>query len=355
MRHGPRTTLAIVGLTGLLASGMLTAAPGARPPGSEDWQASARRADALLRDVADGAVGLSAAVVRADGTAWTHAYGPADVASGRPVDPETRMRLYSVAKPMTAVAAARLMERGLLDPAAPIQRYVPDFPDKGAPITAMQLAEHTSGIRHYANDGEAHGLRHCDTVDEALEIFAGDPLVHAPGERETYSSWGYVLLSAVLEGAAGRPYPELMHELVFDPLGLDSPAIDDPREEVPDRASFYRETEPGTFVAAEPVDNTCKWGAGAWLGTAEDVARFGLGMVDGTLLQPRTEQMFLRGQPVYRAQGWSAGAMAFLVADDEHQLAVALLSNAIGETLGPTLQRAVARIHEIFIDEQTRP
>jgi CubicO group peptidase (beta-lactamase class C family) len=88
------------------------------------------------------------------------------------------------------------MEQRKLDPAAPIQRYVPGFPDKGAPITALQLAEHTSGIRHYAGDDEARSQRHCADVTAAMEIFADDPLVHAPGRRETYSSWGYVLLSA---------------------------------------------------------------------------------------------------------------------------------------------------------------
>lgn len=325
----------------------------ASPQGTDEAVAAA---DALLRRLAAEAVGLSVAVAAETGVIWSAAYGDADREAGEPVTPDTRMRLYSIAKPMTAVAAARLMERGALDPAAPVQTYVPAFPDKGAPITTLQLAEHTSGIRHYADDAEARGRRHCESVAEALTIFAGDPLVHAPGEKRTYSSWGYVLLSAVLEGVTGQGYESAMGELVFAPAGLGSLAIDDPGVEVPGRARFYRETAPGAFAAAEPVDNTCKWGAGAWVGTAGDVARFGVAMFDGTLLQPRTAQMFLRGEPVYRAQGWSAGGMAFLIADDEHGLAVALLSNAAGETLGPRLQEVAGRIHTLFTTtERDRP
>lgn len=316
-------------------------------------QDAAAAADALLRELAPGAVGLSVAVVADGRVVWTGAYGPADRERGVPVTSDTRMRIYSISKPMTAVAIARLLERGRLDPEASIQSWVPAFPDKGAKITPMQLATHTAGIRHYADDAEARSSRHCDSVEEALPIFASDPLVHAPGEGQTYSSWGYVLLSAVLEGAAGVPYERAMRELVFEPAGLDSLAIDDPTVEVPRRAAFYQEAGPGEFMPAEPVDNTCKWGAGAWLATAEDVARFGGAMFDGTLLAARTQQMFLRGESTYEANGWSAGAMAFLRVDAERGVAVALLSNAIGEHVGPDLQGAVARIHELFLENRT--
>lgn len=369
MRSRFHAAIVLGGLTCLLASataaGSAPHEPAAMVPVSSPSTAPAppltaaedavAHADALLRQLAERAVGLTVAVAAGDGFLWTEAYGHADLASGAPMAPGARMRLYSLAKPMTAVAAARLMQRGGLDPGAAVQAYVPAFPDKGVTITTLQLAEHTSGIRHYAGDAEARSRRHCGTVAEALEIFAADPLVHAPGAGETYSSWGYVLLSSVLEGAAGQPYTAAMQELVFAPLGLESLTIDDPTLEVPGRPRFYRETERGDFEPAQPVDNTCKWGAGAWLGSAGDVARFALAMVDGTLLQPRTEQMFLRGQPTYTAQGWSSGAMAFLIADDEHQLAVALLSNATGDTLGPALQEAVARIHEIFTHDRKRP
>lgn len=325
--------------------------PGVEPPAGLDEEVAQARA--LLSRLAEQAVGLSVAVAREGRIVWSEAYGYRELEGRHAATPTTLFRLYSLSKPMTAVAAARLLEQGRLDANAPVQRYVPEFPDKGVPITPMHLATHTSGIRHYANEAEARSRRHCSSVADALEIFADDPLVHPPGTRETYSSWGYVLLSAVLEGATGHRYEDAMADLVFEPLGLNSPVIDDPDQNVPGRARFYHESIPGHFTPAEEVDNTCKWGAGAWLGTAEDVARFGLALADGPLLRPETRQLFLRGQSVYRAQGVGTGGAAFLVVDDETKLSVGLLSNAIGETLGPALQHAAGRLHEIFTERSS--
>lgn len=325
--------------------------PGVEPPSALDEEVA--RARAILSRLAEQAVGLSVAVAREGRIVWSEAYGYRELEAGQAAAPTTVFRLYSLSKPMTAVAAARLLEQGRLDANAPVQRYVPEFPDKRAPITPMQLATHMSGIRHYANEAEARSGRHCSSVADALEIFDDDPLVHSPGTNETYSSWGYVLLSAVLEGATGERYEQAMADLVFQPLGLSSPLIDDPGQYLPARARFYQEAAPSTFAPAEEVDNTCKWGAGAWLGTAEDVARFGLALVDEPLLQPQTRQLFLRGRSVYRAQGVGVGGAAFLVVDDERNLSIGLLSNAIGETLGPALQTAVNRLHEIFGREPT--
>lgn len=219
--------------------------------------------------------------------------------------------------------------------------------DDGAPAGCLRA--HCRCIRHYANDTEARGRRHCTSVADALDVFANDPLVHPPGAKETYSSWGYVLLSGVLEGATGQRYERAMSDLVFQPLKLAALAIDDPAQRMSNRARFYHETSAGHFSLAEHVDNTCKWGAGAWLGTAEDVARLGLALLDGPFLQTETRQLFLRGQSVYRAQGVGAGGAAFLVVDAKRNLSIGLLSNAVGEKLGPALQATVTRLHEIFV------
>jgi hypothetical protein len=84
---------------------------------------------------------------------------------------------------------------------APVQKYVPSFP-KGAKINARLLAGHRAGIRHYKDD-EFQIARHYDSVLEGLKIFADDLLVSPPGKEFHYSSYGFNLLSAVMESAAG--------------------------------------------------------------------------------------------------------------------------------------------------------
>lgn len=303
-----------------------------------------------IRAAARQGAGIAVAVYRDGVPIWVEGAGYADLVSGTPVDPAaTRFRLYSVAKPMTATAAGRLMEAGRLDPSVPIQTYVPDYAAHDPPITAMQLATHTSGIRHYANEAEARSRRHCATVADALPIFENDPLVHPPGAGETYSSWGFVALSAVIEGATDTSFTAAMDRLVFGPAGMSGMELDDPTRQVAGRATFYEETD-GRVRPAEPVDNTCKWGAGAFVGTASDVAAFGAAMLDGSLLSERTLQLFFRGGNTYSAMGVGAGGASFLILDRSSGLSVALVTNAVGETAGPAAQHAFEGVYRLMAE-----
>jgi serine beta-lactamase-like protein LACTB len=306
----------------------------------------------LIRAAAQPSAGVAIGVFVYGDPVWLEGIGYADLASRTPAHAsQTRFRIYSVAKPITAAAAAAIAERGLLDPTAPIQRHVGSFPVKSAPITAMHLATHTSGIRHYSSEAEANSTGHCGSLESAISIFADDPLVHAPGMTETYSSWGFVLLSAVIAGAAEAPFMDAMQHLVFGPAHLTSIAIDDPTTDVPGRASFYEESNDQLRVA-RAVDNTCKWGAGGLLASAEDVARFGAAMLDGsTLISHESLQLFLRGGTVYRAQGVGVGGTAFLLIDSSAGLAIGLLSNTSGTRAGAELQEALGKVHSLFVAE----
>lgn len=294
--------------------------------------------------------GLQAAVVAGGEVLWTDGFGPADAEADRDVTDATRFRIYSLAKPMTAVAAIRLAGRGALDPSAPVQDYVPSFPATEGVITPMHLIQHTSGIRHYEDDAEARSGRHCDTVEDALEIFRDDPLVHPPGAAETYSTWGFVLLSAVLEGAAGAPYAEVMRRAVFEPAGMESTVLDDPGREVEGRTAFYRLDPDSGRVPALQVDVTCKWGGGAWLSTAADVGRFLAAALEGELLPPETVRGLAGGASVYQGMGVGSGGLALARADLDRGVALVVITNAPGERFGLDLREAVdelfARLQE---------
>lgn len=310
-------------------------------PGAGPVLDSARQA---LLPLAERGLAVAVAVLRDGEPVWLEGLGTPGPAVAAPVDPgTTRFRIYSVAKPMTAAAAARLAERGVLDPTAPIQRYVPGFPvpADAPPITAMHLATHTSGIRHYADEAEAASRRHCESVGDAVAIFAGDPLVHAPGTGQTYSSWGFVLLSAVIEGASDTRYLNAMERLVFTPTGMKHVAIDDPDSPVSDRAVPLRAAREGPPRPAPVVDNTCKWGAGGFLASAGDVARFGAAMLDETFLSARSLALFVRGSDDYTARGAGVGGTALLWIDVPRRLSVALLANAYGDPVDQALAAAL--------------
>src|SRR5437870_8964971 len=93
--------------------------------------------------------GVQVAVAVNGKLVWSEWFRYADAARKRPVTHETQFRIGSVSKPLAATSVALLYEQGKLDLDAPVQRYVPSFPDKGYPISTRQLTGHLAGIRHY--------------------------------------------------------------------------------------------------------------------------------------------------------------------------------------------------------------
>lgn len=292
----------------LMLSVLLLAAPSAASPkpALSDHQIAAIRArmQKALTDLgvpgASVAIGLEGQVVWAGGIGW------ADLENHVPATSETRYRTASIGKSMTAVAAMKLAEDGRLDLDAPIQTYCARFPRKPWPITARDLISHTSGIRHYEGkpdlDAELYNQKHYDHASDALEIFENDPLVQQPGDDFHYTTWGYVTLGCVLEGATGQPYRELMQRLVFEPSGMASTRDDDPRAIIPNRARGYVR-EKGALKNSRFVDMSSKLAAGGWVTTAPDLVRYMNAFMDGRLVSAKTEELMLSPYRLPRGKG----------------------------------------------------
>ena len=120
-----------------------------------------------------------------------------------PVKGTTAFRTASVAKPMTATAVMTLAEAGKIDIDAPVRNYCPAWPAKHPAITTRQVLGHLAGIRHYGKPGESAGKTHYFVLGDSLALFKDDPLLHEPGTKYLYSTYGYTLLGCVIEGAAG--------------------------------------------------------------------------------------------------------------------------------------------------------
>jgi CubicO group peptidase (beta-lactamase class C family) len=299
--------------------------------------------------------GFSIAVARSGRIVWSEGFGFASVEQGVVVTPLTRFRLGSVSKVATAAGLARLVEEGKIDLDAPVQRYVPDFPRKQWPITTRELAGHLAGIRHYTEQDFAvtlKGAPHYDSVSTSLGIFKNDPLLFEPGTRYSYSSYGWNLISAVIEGASGEDFLTYMQHAVFDPLGLRSIHPDQALEIVPWRTSFYRRDEKGDLHPAPYVDNSYKWAGGGFLSNAEDLAMFGSAMLEPGFLRPETLRLMFtpqrlrsgeetgvgiawrigkdaKGNRVFHHGGTIDGGRAMIMMYPDSKVAVVMLSNIL--------------------------
>jgi CubicO group peptidase (beta-lactamase class C family) len=316
------------------------------------------------------APGMSIAVSRGGRLLWSESVGCADLELEVPVSATTRMRIGSVSKPLTSVALGLLVQQGRLDLDAPVQVYVPDFPKKAWPITTRQLAGHLAGIRHYEK-GEFESRTHYDTVRQGLVVFEKDALLFEPGTQFSYSSYGWNLLSAVIEGASGERFLDFMEKNVFRPAGMAHTGPDDASAIVPGRAHFYtRNSGTGLVVNAGFVDNSVKWAGGGFLSTAEDLVAFANALLEGRLLKPETVRLLWTSQKTsdgkdteygmgwtvdrdasgrrrVRHSGGAQGGTANLVIYPDESLVVAMIVNSDESFTGKTPQ-----IAEVFLDEK---
>ena len=253
--------------------------------------------------------GLSAAVGFDGELQWERGFGSADLENDAPATAQTLFRTASIAKPMTATALLSLVEEGRVDLDAEIQRYVPSFPKKRWPLTLRQLLGHIGGVRHYEGEEFASVKRYTDILT-ALEIFRDDPLLFEPGTDYSYTTYGFNLLGAAVESAAGEPFMDALRQRVLEPAGMWNTQVDDVLAVIPGRTRFYRLGDDGTLYNAGLTDTSNKIPGGGLLSTSGDLVRFALATHKSALLKPETvvemwtAQKLRSGKPGRHGLGW---------------------------------------------------
>ncbi len=328
------------------------------------WAASrsAKDADARASRIADrilaamvesnGVPGMAASVWRDGNVVWTGGAGYRDLENRLPVDDRTIFRLASVSKIFAATAAARLREQGRLDVDRPVQQSL-DYLDSNWPaLTPRQLASHTAGIPHYQKVDEDRGGRRFRSVRESIGVFNGRDLLFAPGSKYSYSSYGYTLLSAVVEQSAGKPYLDYVSAELVPGLTI----VPDATEGGNSAASKAYIYDKGALAPAPAHDFSYSWGGAGMSATAGDLARFGGRLLSGKLVSNATLEWMLEpsrladgtltmdggfpvgfglrggtdrdGERIAHHGGAAIGARSVLLLYPDRKLAVSILSNA---------------------------
>jgi len=316
----------------------------------------------------DNLPGLSVAVAVNGDVVWVEAFGWSDVEIHTPLTPLTRFRLGALSKPVTAAAAALLSDQGRLDLDSPVQRYLPEYPEKQWPVTTRQLLGDVSGVQRLRGDNhstDSMPVSHCDNLDDAVAMVKDDALRFEPGTQYRYSIWGWVLVSAVVERAGGERFDRFMSQRIFAPLGMTRTVVqetadldDGPSRHVPPREFFGIRLRPKD---ADKPDYSCLAGAGSFMSTPADLVRLGSVMVKPGFLKPETIAAFatpgrfpsgpsttyalgwtvstvqLAGRPVrmlsHRGTPW--GGSVSLAVFPDLGLAIAVAANVITERVNP--------------------
>jgi CubicO group peptidase (beta-lactamase class C family) len=234
--------------------------------------------------------------------------GFADVASKRPMTPDTLFWIASMTKPVTGVAILMLQDEGKLKVTDPVAKYLPEFANLKAPsgkpanLTIKQLMTHTSGL------GEARGpgAQEARTLADLVPLWLAAPMQYEPGAKWQYTQSGINAASRIVEVVSGMTFDAFLEKRLFAPLGMTNTTFYPSEAQRTQMATAYsRSKETGKLEAVPPradfgTRNRPPQGNGGLYSTPRDYTRFC--------------QMLL-GEGVYNGQRYlSAEAMKYLSA-----------------------------------------
>ena len=277
-----------------------------------------QRLDASMRRFVDDGrhAGLIWLVARRGKIVDFNAYGLRDVESKRPMEKDTILRIYSMSKIVTSVAALILLEEGRYSLGDPVSRFLPEFgtmqvmtggtaeapllTTARGPITIKHLLTHTSGLIYGRENGDAlqkiywrRRSSQAASLEEFTKGLAGLPLHHQPGEAWAYGTSTDVL-GRLVEVVSGRSLGQFMAERIFEPLGMHDTGFEVPAAKMARLATIYKSGERGVLVVAEPIGAASPeagrepaFGGEGLFSTAADYARFAQMLLEGGTLDGR--------------------------------------------------------------------
>jgi CubicO group peptidase (beta-lactamase class C family) len=236
-----------------------------------------------------------------------HAMGLRDIARGEASQVDGIYRIFSMTKPVTAVAMMILWDQGLWRPEEPIEKHLPEFADPrvltgmdpdGAPIlepashkpTLLELLTHTAGLVYGSALSDPNdpvdrayreaGVWQADDLEDMMGRLGPLPLAYQPGASWRYSI-GMDVQGALIERLTGQSLPDFMQDRIFGPLGMTDTAFHTPPEKAGRLAALYLKAGDAPLTAiANPLRPDCDatptlaMGGGGLVSTIGDYARF---------------------------------------------------------------------------------
>jgi CubicO group peptidase (beta-lactamase class C family) len=228
--------------------------------------------------------GVSIAVIHDGAVQWARGFGVTRV-GGPPVTARTLFQAASISKPVTAIAALRLVQAGKLDLDTDVNRYLTSWKipantfTEEHPVTLRELLTHTAGMTVHGFAGYATDA----PVPTLIQILDGSPPANSPairvdatpGTAWRYSGGGYVIVQQLLEDMTGTPFAKLMRDTVLVPIGMTESTFDQPlpASRMVDVALPYRSS--GQPVRGGPHVYPERAPAGLWT-TPSELARYAL-------------------------------------------------------------------------------
>jgi D-alanyl-D-alanine carboxypeptidase len=315
-----------------------------------------------------GVIGVSAAIIDAEGRLWTGVSGTSH--PGQPITADMLFDMASTGKSLVAALMLDLAEEGLLALDDPIDKYIDPPPGVDGSIPIRMLLNHTSGLANMVEHPDSPFRKPYNdidferwwTIDEIFTELASAPYF-APGEGWHYSQAGYQIVTLIVEQVTGSTVAEQIQSRLLDPLGIQGMALDF-SQPLPDDVTIahnWVDTE-GDGIPEDVADRSRNWIASLsrilYYTTAEDFARWGHALFTGQVLEAGSlDQMLtfirpedygneppifsgyglgvvewipevLHGEYGYGHSGSIPGYRAFMAHLPKHNVTIVVLSNS---------------------------
>jgi CubicO group peptidase (beta-lactamase class C family) len=302
---------------------------------------------------------VSVAVIRDFRVLWTEARGFADREAKEPATTRTLFQAGSISKPVAAAGVLRKVEGGKLLLDRDVNEYLKSWKLPENELTAKQkvtlerILSHSAGLTVHGFPGYAAG----EPVPTVPQVLDGAPPANTapvrvelePGSKMQYSGGGYTIAQLVMTDTLGKPFPELMRELVLAPLGLTHSTYEQPlpADKLRLAAAGYRAS--GTLLPGQRHTYPEMAAAGLWT-TSEDLARFAIAIARARRGDPGSflsKEMALRmttpfsgdvglgffmqkrgGETFFGHNGADEGFQALLIMHREKGYGAAVLANS---------------------------
>ena len=202
-------------------------------------------------------------------------YGYKNFAKKIPNHPNGIFQIGSITKQFTSIVILRLQEQGKLNVQDKLSKYISDFPGSDR-ITVEHLLTHTSGIYNYTNDNRFmnnESLKHVE-LDRMIAMMKEKPLEFTPGSKFSYSNSNYILLGYIIQKVSGKPYEQMVRELIFTPLQMNQSGFDFKNLKDTNKVVGYLVIENTLQLLAPIVDSSASFAAGAIYSSAGDLYKW---------------------------------------------------------------------------------
>ncbi|MFL5401940.1 MAG: serine hydrolase domain-containing protein, partial [Gemmatimonadales bacterium] len=220
--------------------------------------------------------GASIAVLRGDSVLLSRGYGLANLELQVPASDSTVYQSGSMGKQFTAAGVLMLAEQGQLSLEDRIIKWLPEGKGVWDSVRIRHLLTHTAGMAEYTDS--TFDYRKDYTEDQLVRFAASRPLDFRPGARWSYSNTGYLLLGVLIHRVTGRFYGDVLQQLIFQPVGMQTTRVISEADIIANRADGYqtvkRQIKHQDWVS--PSLNTTA--DGALYFTVKDLARWAVSL-----------------------------------------------------------------------------